>query len=145
VINSYRGALSLAADTERGRRVFQRDCLACHRLGDQGHEVGPNLLTIKNRTAEELLTQVLDPNREVAPNYQEYVVAIDDGRIATGVIVEETATSVTLRRAEAVQETILRQNIDEISSTGRSLMREGLEQKINLQEMADLLSFLLRK
>ena len=105
--------------------------------------MGPNLATVQNRTPDGLLTQILDPNREVSPNYLQYVVALDDGRVVTGAIASESPTSITLKRAENVQETILRQNIEEISSTGKSLMPEGLEEKINPQEMADLLAFLL--
>ena len=114
-------------------------------LAGEGHEVGPNLETVQNRTADELLVHILDPNREVSPNYIEYAVALTDGRVATGVIADETATSITLRRPEGAQETILRREIDEIASTGRSLMPEGLEQRIDPQEMADLLAFLLGK
>lgn len=143
VLTRYKAALTTPADRGRGRKVVERECLICHRLGDKGYEVGPNLLTIKHRTPEEILTHVLDPNREVPPSFLEYVVAVDDGRILTGVIAEETATSITLRRPQGEQETILRQNIEELSNTGHSLMPEGLEQKVNLQEMADLLAFLL--
>ncbi|HEX7449893.1 MAG TPA: PVC-type heme-binding CxxCH protein [Pirellulales bacterium] len=143
VLDDYRAALGLPGNRQQGQRVFQRECQTCHRLGDRGHDVGPSLLTIKHRTREELLAHILDPNREVAPNFQEYVVALDDGRIVTGIIADETATSVTLRRAERIDETILRRNIDELSGTGRSLMPEGLEKKINPREMADLLEFLL--
>lgn len=139
----YQAALALASEPPRGAAVFQRECQACHRLGDRGHNVGPNLLSIRNRTPAEVLANVLDPNREVAPNFQEYVVALDDGRVLTGIIAEETATSLTLRRAEGIEETVLRQNIDEISATGHSLMPEGFEKKIKPQEMADLISFLL--
>lgn len=139
----YQAALKEPADRERGAGVFKRDCQACHRLGGQGHDVGPSLLTIRNRTPAEVLANVLEPNREVAPNFQEYVVALDDGRTVTGIISDETAGSVTLRRAEGVAETVLRQNIDEISGTGRSLMPEGFEKKITPREMADLIAFLL--
>jgi putative membrane-bound dehydrogenase-like protein len=139
----YQASLKLPANPARGEAVFQRECQACHRLGDRGHNVGPNLLSIHNRTPAEVMANVLDPNREVAPNFQEYVVALDDGRILTGIISEETATSVTLRRAEGIEETVLRQNIDEISGTGRSLMPEGFEKKIKPQEMADLVAYLL--
>lgn len=139
----YQAALKASTDQERGAGVFKRDCQACHRLGGQGHDVGPNLLSIRNRTPEEVLVNVLQPNREVAPNFQEYIVALDDGRTLTGIIADETANSVTLRRAEGIDETILRQNIDEISGTGHSLMPEGFEKKITPREMADLIAFLL--
>lgn len=143
VLRQYRSVLTLAGDRMRGKKVFERECASCHRLEDKGFDIGPNLATIRHRTAEEVLTHILDPNREVAPNFAQYMVATDDGRVVTGVIAQETAASITLLRPENVTEEILRQNIDEISHTGVSLMPEGLEQKVPLQEMADLLQYLL--
>jgi putative membrane-bound dehydrogenase-like protein len=143
VIAAYKPALLLAADPLRGQKVFERECRTCHRANNVGRDVGPNLASIRHRSGEEVMTQVLDPNREVAPNFIQYVVTIDDGRVTTGIIASETATSITLKRAEDQQETILRQNIEEIASAGTSLMPEGLEKKLSHQDMADLLRFLL--
>jgi putative heme-binding domain-containing protein len=143
VIAQYKQALSVRGDSERGQRVFERECMACHRLAGKGHEVGPDLETIRHQPPAQLLTNVLDPNREVAPNFVEYIVTTRDGRSATGLVAAETATGITLRRAEGVQQTILRQNIEQIVSTGVSLMPEGLEKKISVPEMADLIAFLL--
>src|SRR5207245_1062258 len=107
VIAKYKSALRLPADKERGLQVFQRECSACHRLGDQGSDVGPNLNTVQHRTAEEVLVHILDPNLEVSPEFIEYVVMLKDGRTSSGAIAAETATGLTLRRANNVQETIL--------------------------------------
>jgi len=60
------------------------------------------------------------------------------------VIAVETPTSITLRRAGGAAETLLRSDIDELTSTGKSIMPEGLESQITVQEMADLLGFLFR-
>jgi len=145
VVSSYAEALKLPGDAGRGVTVAQRECLSCHKLGDGGHDVGPNLLSVRHRTPDELLLHILDPNREVAPNFVEYVVTQTDGRSTTGIVVAETATSITLRRAEGRQETILRDDIDEMASSGRSLMPEGLEQRVSREEMADLVALLLSR
>jgi putative heme-binding domain-containing protein len=142
VLEEYQAALSLAGDAGRGRKVFQRECRQCHRAGDDGFDVGPSLATVRHRGPDEILLHVLDPNREVGPNFVEYVVVLNDGRTTTGLIASETPTSITLRRAEGATETILRREIDEVSSTGKSLMPEGVEKKIAVAEMADLLVFL---
>ena len=92
-----------------------------------GNAVGPNLASVRRKTPEELLISILDPNREVSPEYLEYTVALDDGRVVTGLVAAETPTSVTLRGREGTEQTILRGNIDEIAGTGKSLMPEGLE------------------
>ncbi|MFN0051097.1 MAG: PVC-type heme-binding CxxCH protein [Planctomycetales bacterium] len=143
VVEEYRPALSLPVHADRGRQVSQKICQTCHRLGGQGQDVGPPLETIRHRSPEEVLLHVLDPNREVSPNYLDYVVVLKNGKTTTGVIAAETPTSVTLRRAEGAQETILRTDIEELSSSGKSIMPEGLEKQISVQEMADLLGFLL--
>lgn len=145
VIDEYEPALSLRADPQRGQRVFERECAACHRFAGKGNDVGPDMAAASHHTPDQMLTHILDPNREVSPNYLEYVVALDDGRVITGVIANESATSIVLRRAEGLQETVLRKSITEIRSSGKSLMPEGLETKVSIQEMADLIAFLLRK
>jgi putative heme-binding domain-containing protein len=88
------------------------------------------------------LTDILDPNREVAPDFATIAVATRSGQVATGLLAEETATTLKLRRAQGVEETLLRSEIDQVRSTGQSLMPEGLEQGLNLQDMADLIAFL---
>src|SRR5262249_22389283 len=109
----------------------------------EGHAVGPDLATVGNRTPEALLTQVLDPNRELLPQYSAYVVLTRDGRALTGLIASETQSSVTLRRAEGVEESVARSEIREVRDTGLSLMPEGLERDLSGQDLADLTAYVL--
>ena len=144
IIKDYQQKLTaLQGDAQRGAKIFERECATCHRIGDKGQEVGPNLETIRHHAPLQVLTNLLDPSREVSPAYVEYIVTTLEGRVATGMMASETATSVTLRRANNVQETILRANIDEIVGSGKSLMPEGLEKKVTPQEVADLLAYVL--
>jgi putative heme-binding domain-containing protein len=89
-----------------------------------------------------LLGDILNPNAAIDANYVGYTVVTKRGKEITGLIVAESAASVTLRRAEAQTETVLRQDIEEIRSSGVSLMPEGLEKSISVEQMADLLAFL---
>lgn len=139
----YCPALDLPSDRDRGARVFERECIICHKLGERGHAVGPNLASVQRRTPEEVLLHILDPNREVAPDYLEYVVSLDDGRVVSGLVAAESAASLSLRRAGGAEDTVLRANIEAITGTGKSLMPEGLETRITPQEMADLITFIL--
>ncbi|SIN73771.1 putative membrane-bound dehydrogenase domain-containing protein [Singulisphaera sp. GP187] len=143
-IAKYKVALDRPGDPERGKVVFERECFACHKLGERGHAVGPNLAGVRKRTPDEILVNILDPNREVSPEFLEYSVALDDGRVVTGLVASETPSGVTLRAREGVEQTILRRNVEEIASTGKSLMPEGLEKTVGPAEMADLIAFLLR-
>ena len=98
---------------------------------------------MKNRGAETILLNVLDPNREVNPQYLNYVLQTEDGRSLTGMIAAETANSVTLRRAENQTDTVLRVDIAALQSTGLSIMPEGMEKEISPQAMADLIAYVL--
>ena len=88
------------------------------------------------------MLNVLDPNREVNPLYVNYIAQLADGRSLTGMIADETATSVTLRRGENASDTVSRADLEELVSTGQSIMPEGLEKQLDHQAMADLLAFL---
>ncbi len=142
VIENYRPALQLDGDSKRGRVVFERTCTTCHALNGKGNSVGPDLASSSARDPEALLVNILDPSRYVLPNYVQYTVEDKQGRIFSGLIASQTATSITLKAAQGVTETILRSEIKEMQSSGLSLMPEGLEAAINRQEMADLLVFL---
>ena len=107
-----------------------------------GHQVAPNLASVQNKSVADLLLAVLDPNREAQPNYYVYTVITLQGRVHNGIIATETASSLTLRRAEAKEDVVLRSNIDELLSTGVSLMPEGLEKELSKRDLADVLSFI---
>jgi putative heme-binding domain-containing protein len=142
VVDAYRDSLKLAGDAARGKEHFKKVCAACHQLQGVGYATGPNLAAMKARGPEAILLNVLDPNREVNPQYLNYNVVTGDGRTLSGMIAAETATSVTLRRAENAADTVLRIDIELLKSTGMSLMPEGLEKQIDKQAMADLLAYL---
>ncbi len=142
VVEAYRDSLAQTGDAVRGKEQFKKVCAACHQLEGVGHPTGPNLAAMKNRGSEAILLNVLDPNREVNPQYLNYSVVTNDGRTLSGMIVGETATSVTLKRADNASDTVLRIDIEQLKSTGLSLMPEGIEKQIDVPAMADLLAYL---
>jgi putative membrane-bound dehydrogenase-like protein len=143
VVESYRSALQLPGDVGRGKSVFGKICSTCHRLENVGTEVGPNLLSaLLTKTRETLLVDILDPSREVDPRFINYMVFNKAGRVFTGMIAVETASSLTLRRAEGAEDTILRSQIDEIQGTAKSLMPDNLELQLSKQDVADVIAYL---
>jgi putative membrane-bound dehydrogenase-like protein len=143
VVDAYRPALDLRADAARGKLIFKKTCSTCHRLENVGVEVGPDLLSaLRNKTRDQLLVDLFDPSREVDPRYINYLVMTKPGRVFSGLIAAETATSVTLRRAEKAEDTILRAEIEEIQATAKSLMPENLEQQLTKQDAADVIAYL---
>lgn len=141
VIREYRSALVAEGDATRGEAVFERECATCHRLGGKGHEVGPDLTERASAQREELLVDILDPNRSLQSNFVNYRLDTVDGSVVTGILARETPQSVTLRRGEGIEDVVPRSDINTLTSMGLSLMPEGLEDEIGPAEMADLLSF----
>jgi putative membrane-bound dehydrogenase-like protein len=145
VVESYRPALDLKPDAANGKAVFKKHCATCHRLEGVGVQVGADLLAaLRNKTAETLLIDILDPSREVDPRFLAYQVTTRRGQVLSGVIAAETAASLTLKRGEGAEDTVLRTQIEGVESTGKSLMPEGLEAQITRQELADLIAYLMK-
>jgi putative heme-binding domain-containing protein len=107
-----------------------------------GTQVGADLNAIRDHATESILINILDPNREVKPQFLSYHLVTDAGRILTGMIAAETPNNLTIRRADGTTETVLRIHIEELRSTGLSFMPEGLETQIDVPAMADLLAYL---
>jgi putative membrane-bound dehydrogenase-like protein len=143
VMEQYQAALKLKGNIKKGQEVFRKNCATCHRLHGIGVQVGPDIAdTERTKTYAQLLLDILNPNAAIDANYINYQVTLKNGKVLTGLIATETAASLTLKRAENQTDTVLRQDIDEVRSTGASLMPEGLEKTISIEEMGDLLGFL---
>jgi putative heme-binding domain-containing protein len=143
-IEKMRPALALPGDPQKGREVYRELCAKCHRVGDDGEEVGPNLTEIFRKSAESLLQEIVDPNAAVETKYLSHVIRTTDGDLITGIVVGETDTDVTIGGEGGVRQTVRRLQIAEMSATGISLMPEQLEEGMTLQMTANLLAFLMQ-
>jgi putative membrane-bound dehydrogenase-like protein len=142
-VESFQPALALTGAASNGQIVFQARCAQCHRLAGQGYVLGPDLASVRANGKEKLLAGILNPNREVAPQYSSYLVETKDGESLAGLLVNESANSVTLRMAGGAESVVARANIASMQSRGKSLMPEGLEEGLSQQDMADLLEFIV--
>ena len=138
----YAGSIPARGEALSGKALFMQRCQACHRAAGSGIEVGPDLVTVKTKGREALLTAILEPNKEVASAYIVYQVETNDGQSLLGFIAEDTADAMTLKMAGGATQTIKRSQIKKTSSGGQSLMPEGIETGMSVQEMADLLTFI---
>ncbi|MFO0877289.1 MAG: neutral/alkaline non-lysosomal ceramidase N-terminal domain-containing protein [Gemmataceae bacterium] len=145
VLAEYAAATNLPGNADQGRALFAKHCAACHRLEGVGHDVGPDLAALANKTPQYLLGEILDPNRNLDSRYQQYVVTTQRGLSVSGLLAAETATSLTLRLQEGKTQTFLRTEVEDLVSSGKSLMPEGLEKDLGKPEMAHLLAYLGRQ
>lgn len=142
VTATFQPALTLTGDAARGRAIYQGRCLVCHRAGDEGLALGPDLITVKSKGREALLTAILQPHQEVAPHYIAYDVTTKDGNAYTGIVVRDDATGLTLKIMGGGEIVLPRAQVRGSRSDGLSLMPEGLEAGLKPGDMADLLTFI---
>jgi putative membrane-bound dehydrogenase-like protein len=129
-------------DPHQGASVFQKVCAQCHVIYGEGAEVGPDITRNGRNSWDQLLTNVFDPSAVIGPGYQACVLVTSDGRVWTGLAVEESDQRVVLKMPGNKIETIPRDQIDEYRVSEVSLMPEELEKQLTPQQLADLFAFL---
>jgi putative heme-binding domain-containing protein len=138
--------LALTGDPARGRELFRTErtqCIQCHKHEGHGREVGPDLTGIgSQRSREHLLESLLDPSRQVEPQYQLYLLQTADGRTLTGLLLRKDATEVVLRDAEGKEVMVPAADVESLKPARESLMPTGLLAELTAQQAADLLAFL---
>ncbi|MFT7641427.1 MAG: putative heme-binding domain-containing protein, partial [Pirellulaceae bacterium] len=142
VVQQYQVALNLPGDATKGAAVFQKNCLACHRVGDPQQAIGPDLYTVRSRNLAAILKHTLDPNSEISPRFTIYSISTRNRRNYVGIIGNERGQNITLIRKGQEPLVMLRSEIESIKAANRSLMPANFDQAIGVDEMADLLAFL---
>jgi putative heme-binding domain-containing protein len=143
LVAQFLPSLELRGEAAAGKRIFLERCASCHRLGRDGYALGPDLASVKTSGKEKMLVSVLDPNRELLPQYVAYEVETREDETLLGLIANETAASVTVREAYGRETVVPRSNIRRLVSQKQSLMPEGLEAGLTPQDLANLLEFIV--
>jgi putative heme-binding domain-containing protein len=129
-------------DLMRGHQLFHDRCASCHRLFGEGEPIGPDLSYANRHDRDFLLVSLVDPAGVIRKEYQAYQVATRDGRVLSGLIVEQTAESVTIRGSKGERTKIARSEVDDLKESEVSLMPESLYKEFSPQQLRDLFSFL---
>ncbi|MGC1241000.1 MAG: PVC-type heme-binding CxxCH protein, partial [Chryseosolibacter sp.] len=142
VVTAYYEATTLPGDVAKGMEIFRTACSSCHRIGETGRAFGPDLLSVSNQTKINLLTMILDPNKNIAPGYDGYLIETRDGKTLAGILANESSTAVMVRTPDGVEQVIARGQIKSILPMSTSLMPEGLEANYTVDDLAGLLQYL---
>ena len=142
VVETYQASLSMKGDRGRGKLIFVDKCSKCHRLENEGHEIGPNLATVKQRGMGTVLLQLLDPNREINPEFVNFIITKKNGEQFSGIIKSESPTGIELALGAGERELIQRSDIEELRPSGISMMPEQLEVDLDVKAMSDLLAYI---
>ncbi|HUY33637.1 MAG TPA: PVC-type heme-binding CxxCH protein [Pirellulales bacterium] len=139
--------LALEADVARGERIFFQStaaqCKNCHRVGNAGGGVGPDLSLIgKKYERRTLLETILEPSKAIAPEYIPYLVETGAGQVYAGFLVEKTEKQVVIKDANAKLITVPAGEVAALEPQRKSLMPELVLRDVTAQDAADLLAFL---
>jgi len=141
-----REILALSGDPGRGETLFWSEtnrCGTCHRVGDRGAAVGPDLTAISSlRPREAILESLLEPSRRVEPAYAAFAVATTDGAALNGLMIHRDEKGLTLRDAQGKDVVLKADDVEEVRPSRVSLMPDGQLAELTAQEAADLLAYL---
>jgi putative heme-binding domain-containing protein len=141
----YRPALDQSGDPAKGRQIYRRACASCHQSGNEGLSIGPRLETVVDHPPEKILANILDPNLDIQPGFHAYSATLKTGEQLFGLLADETAAGLTFKTLDAKTRTVRRDEVETLQSMKVSLMPEGLEAAITVEEMADLIAFLKQR
>ncbi|MEZ6117724.1 MAG: c-type cytochrome [Pirellulaceae bacterium] len=132
-------------DATNGLAMFKKHCATCHIHGELGTAIGPNLTGMAVHPKEELLVNVLDPSRSVETNFQIYQVITVNGQVISGMLAGESANSIRVIDSTGKEKQVLREDLEQLVSSPKSLMPEGFESSMTKAELTDLLTFLTQR
>lgn len=115
-------ALAGPRDCKRGHELFLQACAACHRIGAEGQDVGPDLIGQLGMAEEALLKDILMPNDRIRPGYETTLAQTSDGAAITGILKDDGATSLTLVSPNGVEQVLLRKDVNGVRRLATSLM-----------------------
>lgn len=142
IVADWMAKLPAQGDAVRGRALFEESCSRCHVAGGLGHRVGPDLTGVAHRSVEDLLSNILDPNMAINPGFVAVEIETRDGESQQGLVGGESAEAVTLLQAGGTQVVIPRKEVLRMTTSGQSLMPEGLESGRTPEQLRDLIAFL---
>lgn len=145
VIDGLLATVKATGDATNGKAMFTKHCAACHQHSGEGNKIGPDLTGMAVHPKEELLVHILDPSRSVEGNFRLFQVRTLDGKVLNGMLASETKTSVELIDSQAKRTVLLREDIDSLTASNKSLMPEGFEKQMTPKELTDLLEFLTKR
>jgi putative heme-binding domain-containing protein len=129
-------------DPYNGKKLFTAACSACHKLYQQGGQIGPDLTTYQRTDLDALLLHIVNPSAEIREGYEGFVIETTDDRTLTGFLVERDRATVVLRGLDGQNVTLQQQEILEMKAAGLSLMPEGLLDGLPDQQVRDLFAYL---
>jgi putative heme-binding domain-containing protein len=133
-------------DAKRGEEIFfgqRAACAACHRVGERGEKIGPDLSKIGAiRNRRDLAEAILFPSASLARGYESFGVMTKDGQVHSGIMGRQTATAIFLRTTDRAEVRVARDDIEQLVPSATSIMPQGLDKTLSPSELSDVIAFL---
>ena len=131
---------------EKGKQAYNdAQCIACHRFGNEGGAVGPELTAVSSKyTRRDILESILEPSKVISEQFQTVTIIKNDGDSETGRIVDENDEKIVLQPSPLAPERveIKKSEIAERRPSKISAMPEGLLNQLSKEEILDLLAYI---
>lgn len=142
VLSRYQDALQGEPNVANGKKAFTTHCASCHRIGETGFAVGPDISDMRTQTPQQILVAILDPNAAIDASYFRYSILTVDGQVFEGLLEDSSDASATLVMQESTRRTLARDQIEALRATGKSMMPEGFENQLSPGDLRDLIGYL---
>jgi putative heme-binding domain-containing protein len=126
----------------QGKKLFLESCGKCHKLFDDGGNIGPNLTTYKRDDLRGMLLNVVSPSAEIREGFENYLVRTADGRTLNGFIADQDPQVVVLKGADGQSISLARDDIEDMKAVKISIMPEGQLKALSDQQIRDLFAYL---
>ena len=126
----------------RGKVLYMKNCGKCHRFFEEGGQTGPDLTAYQRSDLDRLIENVVNPNLEIREGFENFLVATQDGRLASGFLTVQDEQVIVLRSAEGINQSFMREEIETVSALKESVMPAGILDGLRDQEIRDLFAYL---
>jgi putative heme-binding domain-containing protein len=131
-----------SGDPYKGKKLYRELCGRCHQLFDDGGKVGPDLTGYQRDQLGTLLRNIVGPSLEIREGYQMVRILTSDSLVLTGFIESEQPAQIVLRNTDGQSVTLDRSEIEQLEPQVLSLMPEGLLEKLDDEQLRDLMAYL---
>ncbi|MEO6150209.1 MAG: PVC-type heme-binding CxxCH protein [Mucilaginibacter sp.] len=128
---------------DSGKIVFTQNCATCHKISEQGGNIGPNLDGVSKWGPANLAEKIIDPNRNISEAFRNYTIKLKDGKILSGLFRREEGAVIVFADIAGQEFTVAKKDIAERTAAKYTLMPDNFRDKLSQREFDAIINYLL--